>query len=110
MPGTALRAAREKEGSELRSDVDQKAPVFAASPEPIEVAPRGDAGEAGLLVYMREGGGWHMAVMRGFLAIRSQDDSISLPLDAKPAGCGVRRLSTAEDEAPDSPVRVRPHP
>jgi hypothetical protein len=95
----------------LRSDVDQKAPVFAASPEPIEVAPRGDAGEAGLLVYMREGGGWHMAVMRGFLAIqaRSQDDSISLPLDAKPAGCGVRRLSTAEDEAPESPVRVRPH-
>src|SRR5215204_7284329 len=48
-------------------------------------------------------------MVRGFLAIqaRSQDDSISLPLDAKPAGCGVRRLSTAEDEAPESPVRVR---
>jgi hypothetical protein len=46
----------------LRSDIDQKAPIFAASPEPIEGAPRGDADEAGLLVYMRDGGGWHMAV------------------------------------------------
>jgi hypothetical protein len=39
----------------LHSDIDQKAPVFAASPEPIDGAPRGDADEAGLLVY-------HMAV------------------------------------------------
>jgi hypothetical protein len=49
----------------LRSDIAQKAPIFAASPEPIEGAPRADADEVGLLVYMREGGGWHMAIWCG---------------------------------------------
>jgi hypothetical protein len=46
----------------MRSDIAQKTAVFAASPEPIEGAPRADMDEAGLLVYMRDGGGWHMAV------------------------------------------------
>jgi hypothetical protein len=58
---------------------------------------------------MWAGGIWRL--VRGFLSIqaRSQDYSISLPLDAKPAGCRVRRLSTGSSSESRPSRSTREH-